>query len=155
MVPRRTIRLVLWTNEENGVMGGKTYAKDHADELPMHAAAIESDSGGFDPVAMGTRIKGEDKQARGNALLKGILPLFSPLNTTHIKPGASGVDISPMFDSGVPLLGLMSKPDIYFDYHHTAADTIDKVNEEELSRSVAAMALLAYILAEMPGRLGD
>ena len=153
--PSRTVRVVLWTNEENGMMGGKTYAREHADELPLHAAAIESDSGGFDPVAIGTRIKDADKQARGNAVLEGILPLFAALNTTEVMPGASGADISPMLPGGVPLLGLVSKPDVYFDYHHTPADTIDKVDEDELSRSVAAMAVLAYILAEMPGRLGD
>ena len=104
--PRRTIRVVLWVNEENGLAGGEQYARDHAAELNNHVAAIEMDS---------------------------------------------GADLSPM--PSVTGLGLNVDGAHYFDVHHSAADTLDKVDPRELSRCVAAMASLAWILAEMPGRL--
>jgi len=155
MAPRRTVRVVLWTNEENGLEGGKTYAKTHKDELPQHFAAIEADSGGFAPASFGLSMKGTEREARGAAQLEDLLPLFQKLAPMNVKTGFAGADISPMKDAGVPLLGLRTEGSIYFDYHHTPADTFDKVDPEDFSRSVAAMAALAYVLGEMPGKLGE
>ncbi len=155
MTPRRTLRVVLWTNEENGLMGAKAYAQDHAGELRLHAAAVESDSGGFDPASIAVHHQDPERQARAAATLEGLLPLFAPVRTGTVLRGFAGADVGVMLTDDVPLLGLVSDPSQYFDYHHSHADTFDKIDKAELDRSVAAMALLAFILAEMPGRLGD
>ena len=155
LVPKRTIRVVLWTNEENGLQGGKTYAKDHRDELDKHFGAIEADSGGFAPDAFGLSMADMGREARAAQQLEALLPLFAKLAPMRVKRGFAGADISPMKESGVPLLGLRTEGSRYFDYHHTPADTFDKVDPEDFSRSVAAMAAIAYILGEMPGKLGD
>ena len=153
--PRRTIRVVLWTNEENGLRGAKQYAIDHANELSKHVAAIESDSGGFAPQGFRLRLKDKGRSARGVATLQKLVDLLAPIGANRAKAGFSGADISVMAPAGVPLLGLWVDGSKYFDYHHTPADTIDKVNPKELSDCVATMATAAYVLADMPGRLGD
>ncbi len=151
--PRRTIRVVLWVNEENGGAGAKTYAATHRGELPRHVAAIESDSGVYRPVGLNLEHADPAAQARAAARLRDLLTLTEPLGMTRLEPGFSGSDVRPMKDSGVPLLGLRVHNEHYFDIHHTAADTLDKVNPAELTDVVASFAVLAYVLADMPGRL--
>lgn len=153
--PRRTIRVVLFTNEENGLAGGKAYAEAHAAELPRHVAAIESDSGVAAPV--GYSIQMEEGPRRDTALrqVQEIVRLLAPLGADSAQLGHGGADIGPMRSAGVPLLGHNADMTHYFDIHHTHADTIDKVDPQELSRNVAAMAVTAYVLADMEPRLGE
>ncbi len=152
--PRRTVRVVLWTNEENGLRGAKAYAKRHADEV--HVAGIESDSGGFDFKGFSLDHADDAAKARAVATLQGYAPLFAPLlpaPDTLAWTGFSGADLSPLKPRGVPLMGLRVDGSKYFDYHHTPADTLDKVDPKALANDTAAMALMAYLLADLPGRI--
>ncbi|MCC6358659.1 MAG: M20/M25/M40 family metallo-hydrolase [Phycisphaerales bacterium] len=152
--PRRTIRVVLFTNEENGLAGGRDYAKRYADVLKDHVAAIESDNGTFAMLGIGCTIDAARREA-ADARLKEILELLKPLGAETLDPSGGGADIGPMRDAGVPLLSPRVDMTHYFDYHHTEADTLDKVNPEHLNKKIGAMAILSYILADMPDRLGD
>lgn len=154
MIPRRTIRVVLWTNEENGLAGGKAYAKDHESELANHVAAIESDSGGFKPTGYSVECSDDAREALAALQLEEILGPIRSIGPMKVKTGHSGADISPMEPAGVVLMGHNVEGATYFDYHHTPADTIDKVDPRELSENVAVMAAMAYVLADMPGRIG-
>jgi Zn-dependent M28 family amino/carboxypeptidase len=149
LVPRRTIRAVLFMNEENGVHGGKTYVETHKDEMGRHVAAIESDSGADHPL--GFRVAagpGGDVSARTLAA-----PL-ALLGASDVKTADdAGTDIGPMKAAGVPLLGLRQDVTHYFDWHHTAADTLDKVEPRALAENAAAMAFMAWALAENPDPL--
>jgi len=152
LVPRRTIRVVLFTNEENGLRGGRAYAKDHAAELPNTVLALESDSGGFAPRGFSIQTKPE-VQDRVKARIADITSLLAPINATKVTTGHGGADIGPMVPAGVPTLGLTTEGSTYFDIHHTEADTLDKVDPAALAADVAAVAALAYVVADMPGRL--
>ncbi len=142
LVPRRTIRVVLFTNEENGLRGAKAYFEAHGSET--HVAAIEADSGSGPPQGLG--IASEDEAVLRE--LSGWAPLFAGIGASDIGKGWGGADISPLMDNGV--LGLSVRPDHshYFDLHHSPADTIDKIDPDHLQRNAAAMALMAYLLAE-------
>jgi len=152
--PRRTIRVVMWTNEENGLRGGRAYAKQHEAELPRHVAAIESDSGAFAPRGFSVDCVDEQREALAAEQLKEIVGLMQSLGPLESNVGGSGADVSPMKPSGVVLMGQRVEGSTYFDYHHTMADTLDKVDPTLLSKNVAAMATMAYILADMPHPLG-
>jgi carboxypeptidase Q len=152
LVPRRTIRVVLFTNEENGLRGGRAYAKDHAAELAQTVLAVESDSGGFAPRGFSVQAKPE-VQERVRARVADISSLLAPINATRVTVGHSGSDIGPMMPSGVPGIGLSTDGRTYFDIHHTEADTLDKVDPAALADAVAAVAALAYVVADMPDRL--
>jgi carboxypeptidase Q len=152
LTPRRTIRVVLFTNEENGLRGGRAYAKDHADELPKTVLAVESDSGGFAPRGFGVQAKPEVRD-RVKARVTDIATLLRPINATRVVFGHGGADIGPMAPAGVPLIGLDTDGRTYFDIHHTEADTLDKVDPAALAANVAAIATLAYVVADMPDRL--
>ncbi len=154
MIPRRTIRVVLWTNEENGLAGGKAYAKDHEAELKNHVAAIESDSGGFRPDGYSVECEDKERQEIAFRQIKEIGSLLTSIGPMEFNQGHSGADISPMKPAGVVLMGHSVEGSTYFDYHHTPADTIDKVIPHELSQNVAVMAAVAYIIADMPERFG-
>lgn len=154
LVPRRTIRVVLWTNEENGLEGGKQYAKTHADELANHVAAIESDGGSFRPTGYSIECGDEAKQHIAADQMRDILSLFKDIGATTVEVGGSGADVSPMKPAGVVLMGHNVDMSTYFDYHHSHGDTLDKIDRKELSENVAVMAAVAYILADMPARLG-
>lgn len=147
--PRRTIRVVLFTNEENGGRGAEGYIAARGSELDDHVLALESDSGGFAP--QGFTVSGSDKAL---ADVKRIAALLSSIGADRAKAGYSGADVEPMEKHGVPGLGLWVDETHYFDYHHTAADTLDKVDPDELKRNVAAVAVLAFVAADLPGRLG-
>ncbi len=153
--PRRTIRVVLWTNEENGLRGGRAYADDHADELANHVAAIEADSGAFEPRGYSIDCQDEDRMLVAAEQMRDLTQLFESIGATDVRTGFSGVDLGPMKPAGVVLMGHRVEGSTYFDYHHTPADTLDKVDPDALSRNVAVMATTAYVLADMPGRLGD
>ncbi len=153
--PRRTIRVVLWTNEEHGLAGGKEYAKRHAEEMANHVAAIESDSGAFRPEGFSVECSDPARQELAAAQLGAILRLAASLGATSVSTGHSGADIGPMKDAGVVLMGLDVEGSTYFDYHHSHADTLDKVDPRQLSQCVAALAATSYVLADMPCRLGE
>jgi hypothetical protein len=147
LVPRRTIRAVLFTSEEEGAQGGKTYAEAHAKELPRHVAAFETDVGAGTPL--GFRI---DAGPQAVAELRDLVTVLAPLHATQIDTGFSGADINGMRPAGVPLLGLFSDPAHYFDVHHSVADTLEKIDPAALGRNVAAMATMAYVVADRPTR---
>jgi carboxypeptidase Q len=146
--PRRTVRVVLWTNEENGLRGGNAYRDAHRDELPNHVLAIESDEGVFAPT--GFSFTGTDAAYEW---IRGIGALLAPIGAGQMNRGGGGADIGPIMALGVPGMGLEVEQARYFWYHHTAADTPDKLDPRDVARSVAAMAVMAYVAAEMPERL--
>lgn len=151
--PRRTIRVVLYTNEENGLAGGKQYVRDHEAEMDRHVAAIESDSGVFRLMGFGLDHVDPAKRDRAVQRLAAIVDLMQPLGKLHAVAGGGGADIGPMKPHGVPLIGVDADMTHYFDLHHSHADTLDKVNPAELNQHVAGLAALAYVLAEMPARI--
>ena len=148
--PRRTIRVVLWTNEENGLRGGTAYRDAHRAELKDHVLAIETDSGVFRPVGFGLDEKATP-QARAD--VREIARLLKLIGADQIAPDGGGADIGPITREGVPGMSLDVEGTHYFDIHHTHADTFDKVNPQELAACVAALAVMAYVVADMPERL--
>lgn len=155
MRPRRTIRVVLWTNEENGLAGGKAYAKAHEAEFENIVAAIESDSGVFAPRGFSLECSDDQRKTIALGQMKAIMRLASRhLDKVSMKGEHSGADVGPLRPSGAVLMGHRVEGSKYFDYHHTPADTIDKVDPEEISQNVAILAMVAYILADMPERIG-
>jgi len=145
--PKRTIRVVAWMDEENGGTGYEAYAKAHHAEFSNHMAAIESDLGAAHPFGFEARIKPE-----ALPLLKPVQDVLSNLgaNVIHLTSRSPGADIQALGEAGVPTFGIMQDARTYFNYHHSAADTLDKVNPRELQENAAAMTVLAYELAEMP-----
>jgi len=148
--PRRTIRVVLFTNEENGVRGGNGYRDAHRTELTNHVLAIESDFGVFNPVGFGLSVKATP-QARADFIEIG--KLLRGLGAGRIAPDGTGVDIDPIMREGVTGASLDVEGTHYFDIHHTQADTFDKVRPQELAACVAALAVMSYVVADMPHRL--
>ncbi|MCA1593505.1 MAG: M28 family metallopeptidase [Acidobacteria bacterium] len=149
--PRRTIRVVLFTNEENGVRGGNGYADAHKAELANHVLAIESDSGVFRPSGFGLS---EDASPQSRSDVREIARLLAGIKADRIDPDGEGTDIAPMMKEGVTGMSLNVDGTHYFDIHHTQADTMDKIDPHELALCVATMALMAYVVADMPARLG-
>jgi carboxypeptidase Q len=146
--PRRTIRVVGWTNEENGLRGGNAYRDAHKATLDQHVAAIESDAGVFTPLGFG--FTGSDSAF---ALVRQIGSLLAGIGSGDIVRGGGGADIGPIMALGVPGLGLNVDGTKYFWYHHTDADTVDKLDQRDVALCVATMAVMAYVLADMPERL--
>lgn len=146
--PRRTIRVVGWTNEENGLRGGNAYRDAHRAELDKHIAAIESDAGVFKPLGFG--FTGSDS---AYAIIRQIGTLLAGIGSGDMVKGGGGADIGPIMALGVPGLGLNVDGTKYFWYHHTDADTVDKLDQRDVALCVATMAVMAYVLADMPERL--
>jgi carboxypeptidase Q len=146
--PRRTIRVVGWTNEENGLRGGNAYRDTHRKALGAHILAIESDAGVFKPLGFG--FTGTDSAF---AIVQQIGGLLARIGADTILRGGGGADIGPIMAEGVPGMGLNVDGTKYFWYHHTDADTVDKLDPHEVAQCVAAMAVLAYVVADMPERL--
>ncbi len=148
--PKRTVRVIAWMNEENGLRGGLAYAKDHASEVADHIAAIESDLGAGHPAGFFAHVRPE------------ALPLLQPAASVLSDIGAGvirlvtsevGADISPLDQAGVPGFAPIQDARTYFDYHHTAADTLDKIVPRELAENAAVMTVLAYAIANLPEKL--
>ncbi|HEX8336000.1 MAG TPA: M28 family metallopeptidase [Pyrinomonadaceae bacterium] len=148
--PRRTIRVVLFTNEENGVRGGNAYRDAYKADAARHVLAIESDSGVYRPTGFGLS---EQATPQARADIREIAKLLSGIRADRIDPDGGGVDIGPMMREGVTGASLNVDGSHYFDIHHTHADTFDKVSPQELAACVAAMTVLAYVVADMPDRL--
>lgn len=145
--PRRTIRAIAWMNEENGSRGGKAYFEANRDRLAQHVAAIESDSGAGRPLGLLANVSPETMNT-----LAPLLEILEPIGATafeHVE-SAVGADITPLQAAGVPGFEPLLDTHDYFHYHHTAADTLDKVKPDNLRRQVAVMAVLAWYLADLP-----
>ena len=177
LMPKRTIRLVFWVNEENGSAGGKAYrAALSPEDLKNHVAALEMDGGAEQPVGFGYgasagpshALPGQAAniappalsagEARSMKLLGEITALLKPVGADSVRQGGGGTDIDPITHDGVPALGEITTAAHYFDWHHTEADTLDKVDPMDFRKNIAAVAVMTYILADMPetltGQLG-
>jgi len=148
--PRRTIRVVLWTNEENGLRGGKAYRDAHRTEFKDIVAALETDHGSERVKSFHLELTKASAEAKTSALAslkQGLGAVMAPFGVTF-QLGHSGADVSPMVGEGVPGIGLEHAGTHYFDVHHTQADTFDKVEKEDLAFNAAALATFAYALAQ-------
>jgi carboxypeptidase Q len=148
--PKRTIRVIAWMDEENGGRGHDAYATAHRNEFANHVAAIESDLGASHPLGFDAKIS-----ANALAWLKPAQEILSSFGANLIKitDQSPGSDIAPMAKAGIPALGVMQDGRTYFNYHHTAADTLDKIVPRELRENAAAMAVMGYALANLPETL--
>ena len=141
--PKRTIRVIAWMNEENGEAGSKQYAKDHEKEIQNHFAAMETDGGAGHPIGVNIKANPEVKK------------MFAPVANILQESGAGnlhlvehcGADIEPLEKAGVPSFSPIQDSRFYFNYHHTAADTLDKIVPKELAENSAVVAVAAYALA--------
>ena len=139
--PKRTIRVVLFMNEENGNRGGLSYAENASEKNEKHLMALESDRGGFSP--RGFSVNGSQKQF--NAIKKWA-PLFEPYGIYEFKMGFAGVDINPLKDDKICLIGLSPDSQRYFDHHHSDNDVFEEVNKRELELGAASMASIVYLI---------
>ncbi len=163
--PKRTLRVVLFTNEENGARGAKAYAEAHKAEAANHVAVLESDSGNGRIGGFTLDLEGEGKnqaktvpdpaaEAKALAFANQIAPLLAPLGADKMSMGGSGVDVGPMVGLGALGFGAGHDWTRYFDVHHSQADTFDKIVQADLAHNAHAMAVLLYALAEMDQRPG-
>ena len=149
--PRRTIRVVLFTNEENGLRGATAYRDRYRRQLSDHVLMIESDLGVSTPRGVG--FSGNDA---ARAQIVAIASLLAPIGATHVGPSGGGADIAPsVAAAGIPALSPEVDPSEYFVVHHTQADTIERIDPAAMGRHVAALAVMAYVVADMPVRLGE
>jgi Zn-dependent M28 family amino/carboxypeptidase len=142
------VHVVLFASEEFGGHSGRDFLEAHRDELDRYVAALESDSGSFAPAGFSARTTPE--------ILDRLRVLAAPLDTlgaSAVKEGWSGVDIGPIVEQGVPGIAHRTHNEPYFDYHHSPADTLDKVDPEILAQNVAVVAGLAWAIAEDPRSL--
>ncbi|MBL8170236.1 MAG: M20/M25/M40 family metallo-hydrolase [Acidobacteria bacterium] len=145
--PKRTIRIIAWMNEENGLRGGTTYFQNQQNNLANHIAALESDLGAGHPTGFFAHVKPE--------AMPMLQPIAQVLQTSgagliRLVTGSVGADISPLEAAGVPGFAPLQDNRTYFDYHHTPADTFDKIVPRELAENAAVMAVLAYAIASLP-----
>jgi hypothetical protein len=179
--PKRTIRIVFWVNEENGGAGGRAYRQWIGDKIGDQVAAIEMDGGAEKPLGIGyggfggprrpappapgaaaasapphaafdeSALPAEDKQSF--EYLRDIVSLLGSIGTDTVSPGGGGSDIAPIVADGVPALSPRTVGDHYFDWHHTEADTLDKVDPDSFKRNTAMLSVVAYVLSDMDSRL--
>jgi carboxypeptidase Q len=146
--PRRTLRAVLFMNEENGAEGAVAYHEGSLAAGTNHVAAMEADAGAGRPIGMAV-----DAGPGGMEAVRAMAAPLAALGAAEVRAGGGGVDISPLAWAGVPLLSVSQDVSRYFDWHHSAADTFDKVDPRELAESTAAFAWMAWALADSPGVL--
>ena len=146
--PRRTVRVVLWTNEENGGRGGTAYRDRYRDQLANHVMMMESDSGVFRPTGFG--FTGSDA---ARAKVHEIATLLRGIQADRIGPAGGGADIAPTVEAGrIPAMSLEVDGN-YFLLHHTPADTVDKIDPMDMARASAAIAVMTYVIADMEERI--
>ena len=147
--PKRTVRVVLFTNEENGTRGGNGYRDQHEKEAANHILSFESDSGVFAPASLGF-----SGSAAARQIIADIGTLLTPLGLHNIGPGGGGADIGPISTLGkVPMMAYSGDATKYFTIHHTPADTIDRIEPAEVSKAAAAISAMIYVVADMPQAL--
>jgi carboxypeptidase Q len=146
--PRRTVRVVLFTNEENGLAGGRAYLERHRGALPHHVMMLESDGGVFRPTGFGFTGSGAARTT-----VEQIAALLRGIQADRIGSSGGGADIGPAVDAGqIPAMSLEVEGN-YFLIHHTPADTVDKIDPVDMAKASAAIAVMAYVIADMPQRL--
>ena len=149
LTPRRTVRLVLFTNEENGLRGAAAYVERYAETASNHVFALESDSGVLAPAMLGF-----SGSSAARAVMSQIVSLLTPLGLGELGVGGGGADIGPIAQLGnTPTMAYLGDATRFFVFHHTAADTVERIAPEDVSRAAAAIAAVAWIVAEMPERL--
>ena len=146
--PRRTIRVAFWVNEENGGRGGESYRAWIGDQIRNQVAAIEMDGGAETPRGFGASVDEPSFE-----LLREAAKLLERIGAGEITGGGGGEDIAPLMRDGVPGLAERTSGAHYFDWHHTEADTLDKVGLDDFRRNMAALAVMGYVIADMPERL--
>ena len=147
--PRRTVRVVLWTNEENGLRGGNGYRDQHKAELKDHVMMLESDGGVFDPAGFG--FTGPDGARR---TVTAIASLLASLGANKIEAGGGGADIGPSVTAAsIPSMSHLVSGN-YFLIHHTPADTMERITPKQMADNAAAIAVMVYAVADLPWRLG-
>ena len=147
--PRRTVRVVGWTNEENGGKGGEGYRDARGkDGVANHVLAIESDGGVFKPIGFG--FTGTDSAM---AIVRRVATLLAPIGSDSISNRGGGADIAPLMQRGVAGMGLATDGERYFWFHHSPGDMVDKLDPDDVARCVATMAVMAYVIADLPERL--
>jgi len=146
--PRRTLRVAFWVNEENGGRGGEAYRAFVGGDIKNQVAALEMDGGAETPRGFGAGV-----DARSMDMLRQIGALLDPIGAGEITGGGGGEDINPLIRDGVPGFSERAAGTHYFDWHHSEADTLDKVNPDDFRKSVAALAVFSYALADMPERV--
>jgi carboxypeptidase Q len=145
-VPRRTLRVIAWMDEENRSSGSDAYLAEYKNAFADHVGAIESDSGAGHPLGFTGNFSAATRTA-----LDPVTRVLAPMGSTLLQnTGSAEADVDPMADEGVPVFGLMQDQRTYFNYHHTAADTLDKIDPHDLTENAAALVVLAYTLADMP-----
>lgn len=157
--PRRTLRVVLWTNEENGLRGGRGYREWLGDDVKHHVAALEMDGGAERPIGFAFGLQGvpsdggDPRYEAAFGILCRIGQLVSSIEAGTILRGGGAADIRPLMAAGVPGLGLKTVGEHYLDWHHSDEDTIDRVNPDHFRRAIALLGVFGYVLADMPERL--
>jgi len=146
--PRRTIRVAFWVNEENGGRGGESYRAWIGDQIKNQVAAIEMDGGAETPRGFGASVDEPSFE-----LLRAAAKLLERIGAGEITGGGGGEDIAPLMRDGVPGLAERTSGSHYFDWHHTEADTFDKVGLDDFRRNMAALAVMGYVLADMREKL--
>jgi len=143
--PRRTVRVVLFTNEENGLRGALAYRDAYAANASKHVMALESDIGVFEPMRLG--FSGNE---RARQVMADVVDLLQPIGLPPLGPGGGGADIGPIAQVGqVPTMAIAGDPIKYFQIHHTPADTVERVDPKEMAKAAAAIAVVTYVAAEM------
>jgi carboxypeptidase Q len=147
--PRRTVRLVLFTNEENGLRGAAAYADRYAEHAHNHVFALESDSGVFQPATLGF-----SGSPAARAMVRDIGTLLAPIGMSEIGVGGGGADVGPIAQAAnAPTMAYLGEPQRYFQIHHTPADTVERIAPDEVAKAAASVAVMVYVVAEMPERL--
>jgi hypothetical protein len=148
--PARTVRVVLYANEEHGSQGSKSYIQRHGAEIPTHVMAMESDLGAFPVLGVASRVPLDRLP-----VVRAMASLLAPLGAQFLgNEAGGGADVGPLGELGVPLLDVRTDAAPYFELHHTANDTFDKVDPALLRQNVAAFATLACLAAQYPGDFG-
>jgi carboxypeptidase Q len=144
--PARTLRVIAWMDEETGGSGSKAYSTEYENDFPHYIAAIESDAGAAHPLGFDVKVAPAAVEA-----LRPVQTVLTSVGATVMQASSypPGADIAAMSDAGVPAFGVMQDGRTYFNYHHSAADTLDKIVPAELRENAAAMAVLAYALTNM------
>lgn len=148
--PKRTIRVVLYASEEIDLSGAKAYAAAHSGDLDRHVLGLESDGGAFQPYGLAARV-GPDRLS----LVRAMQAVVEPLGIGYLGTDASGgADLGPLRERGMPVMDIRTDAQPYFDLHHTADDTFDKVDAALVRLNVAALAAIAYLAADAEGGFG-